>query len=441
MAIDQGGVSAVSAGDLLAQDLRIPTYQRPYSWKPETALQLLNDVQGARTDTERRGVPYVLGAVILHQEEAYFNVVDGQQRLLTLKMILALLDPGHLTLQQNKATPVSRVWTALGTRISALQECEREPLADFIKTRCQMIRIVTDNIDEAFRVFDSQNYRGKPLAPHDLLKAHHLREMCNETSAMKSAVVESWESVKDSDLNRLFSTYLYRIARWSRGERATEFTAQDISIFKGISPKGVISPCDRYHIAAQTALPIMLSTWDSAKTPNSQTAARSRFQLDLPLLAGRTFFEMVSFMLGELQRVAKQAYGPETTQFCIYDIQNTSKNKYLRERSYKNRYRYVSELYIAAMLYYTNKFGDAGVEEARVQLFSWAYSLRVNLSRVQYQSIDKLARHAETGSSVFVLLRNAADTRCIHQISNNKIQEENKIEADLFNYLTKTTQQ
>ncbi len=440
MAIDKGGVSAVSAGDLLAQDLRIPTYQRPYSWKPETALQLLNDVQGARTDTERRGVPYVLGAVILHKEEAYFNVVDGQQRLLTLRMILAIIDTNQLILPQNKATPVSRVWTALCTKIGALQAREREHLADFIKTRCQLIRIVTDNIDEAFRVFDSQNYRGKALAPHDLLKAHHLREMRDETSAMKSAVVESWESVKDCDLNRLFSTYLYRIARWSRGERATEFTAQDISIFKGISPKGVLSPFDRYHIAAQTALP-MLNTWGAEKTPDNHTAAQSRFQFDVPLLAGRTFFEMVSFMLGELQRVAKQAYGPQTTQFCIYDIENTSKNKGLQERSHKNRYRYVSELYIAAMLYYTNKFGDAGIEEARAQLFSWAYSLRVNLFRVQYQSIDKLARGTDTDFPVFLLLRNTADTRFIHQYSNIEIQRRGETEADLFNHLTKTATQ
>lgn len=69
------------------------------------------------------------------------------------------------------------------------------------------MRIVTDDIDEAFRVFDSQNYRGKPLAPHDLLKAHHLREMHDESAAMKVAVVEAWEAVNDEDLDRLFSTF------------------------------------------------------------------------------------------------------------------------------------------------------------------------------------------------------------------------------------------
>ena len=52
-------------------------------------------------------------------------------------------------------------------------------------------------------------------------------------------------------------------------------------------------------------------------------------------------------------------------------------------------------------------------------------------------AIDKLARNAETGSSVFVLLRNAADTRCIHQISTSKLEKKSDLETKLFNYLTK----
>ena len=69
MAIKESGVSAVSVGALLAQDLRIPEYQRPYSWHPETALQLVDDVMDALAGIQ--DVPYVLGAVILHEREAF----------------------------------------------------------------------------------------------------------------------------------------------------------------------------------------------------------------------------------------------------------------------------------------------------------------------------------------------------------------------------------
>lgn len=47
MAIKDTGVSAVSVGALLAQQLRIPAHQRPYRWSPATALQLLDDLSDA----------------------------------------------------------------------------------------------------------------------------------------------------------------------------------------------------------------------------------------------------------------------------------------------------------------------------------------------------------------------------------------------------------
>ena len=166
------GVSAVTVDELLKQGLRIPNYQRPYSWEVSTALQLVDDLSEALRDTERKDIPYVLGAIILHDDGEYLNVVDGQQRLLTLRMILAALDPinHQISVSGNSKTPVSLVWIELQRRLSQLED--KKVFLDFICHKCQLVRIVTDDIDEAFRVFDSQNYRGKPLAPHDLLKAH-----------------------------------------------------------------------------------------------------------------------------------------------------------------------------------------------------------------------------------------------------------------------------
>jgi hypothetical protein len=201
VAIREDGVSAVLVGELLDQNLRIPHYQRPYSWEPATALQLFDDIKDTMNDDECGDVPYVLGTVILHEDGDRLDVVDGQQRLLTLLMILRRLNgPDDFPRGVYAENPVARVRNALDRRIDALPENERGRLTPFIRQHCELIRVVTDDADEAFRVFDSQNYRGKPLAPHDLLKAHHLREMRDETAAMKQAVVEAWESVEDDDL-------------------------------------------------------------------------------------------------------------------------------------------------------------------------------------------------------------------------------------------------
>lgn len=400
MAIKDTGVSAVSVGTLLEQKLRIPAYQRPYRWSPATALQLLDDLSDAQARSD--DVPYVLGAVILHEQDGWLDVVDGQQRLLTLRMLFAVLKPDNLQLDGHGEvdTPVLRVWRTLQRRLASLTGDEKTRLHDFISNRCQLVRVVTDDVDEAFRVFDSQNYRGKPLAPHDLLKAHHLREMQGESAAMQAAVVETWESVPDEALHRLFSTFLYRIARWSRGESAPGFSVHDIGMFKGIAPKGALAPFERYHLAAQAAIPLLMA-WVAPGTPDARDAARSRFQLDAPLVAGRPFFEMVSFMLGELATLEQEAqqhagpFGPS-----------------------RSRYRYVYELFAAALLYYTNKFGSNGLPQARDKLFAWAYALRVQMARVQFASIDNRARGKDdAAASPFVLMRNAVTGQAIQRLT------------------------
>ncbi len=63
----------------LKQGLRIPNYQRPYSWEVSTALQLVDDLSEALRDTERKDIPYVLGAIILHDDGDHRAAFMGQQ--------------------------------------------------------------------------------------------------------------------------------------------------------------------------------------------------------------------------------------------------------------------------------------------------------------------------------------------------------------------------
>ena len=152
MAIREEGVSVVRVGDLIADNLRIPPYQRPYRWEPSTALQLLNDISDAFHDDERSQIPYVLGAAILHQEKADdgpLNVVDGQQRLLTLKMILAILDGadgGKLTEVTNN--PVAIVWNALSHRIGTWPDDRQKGIRKYVVAQCQFVRVVTNDVEK-----------------------------------------------------------------------------------------------------------------------------------------------------------------------------------------------------------------------------------------------------------------------------------------------------
>jgi hypothetical protein len=359
---------------------------------------LVDDIRYARSDPDRAATPYVLGAVILHQRDGRLDVVDGQQRLLTLRMILGVLDTSDfLEIPTVGENPVTRVWWSLARRLAALPADEASDLVTFIRDRCELVRVVTDDVDEAFRVFDSQNYRGKPLAPHDLLKAHHLREMRDETPAMKAAVTH------------------------------------DIGMFKGISPTSVLTPAHRYHLAAQAALP-MLSALGATNGLDQREAGRSRFQLDVPLVAGRPFFEMVTFMLEELK--ALQGFPPEVEAFSVYDPAALAQADVLEERQSRSRYRYVCELYLAALLYYTNRFGDDALEESRPQLFAWAYALRAELLRVQFRSVDNRGRGDGSSMSAFALLRNAASGRVANQLSTSARPYSDNHEAALVEALS-----
>lgn len=77
-------VDVWKVGDLLRQPkVRIPDYQRPYKWDVRNVAQLMDDVQ----EFMHRDA-YRLGSIILHKDEHHdLNIVDGQQRFITLVLI------------------------------------------------------------------------------------------------------------------------------------------------------------------------------------------------------------------------------------------------------------------------------------------------------------------------------------------------------------------
>jgi uncharacterized protein with ParB-like and HNH nuclease domain len=68
---------------------RMPIFQRPYSSDEETALELYDDIYQA----SERSSGYFLGPLIVARSGGNkpFDVVDGQQRLVTLSVIFAIL--------------------------------------------------------------------------------------------------------------------------------------------------------------------------------------------------------------------------------------------------------------------------------------------------------------------------------------------------------------
>lgn len=415
MSINTELLEFVSVEELLgpgAPSLRIPDFQRPYSWTPRIAAQLFTDVEDALNDRPEH--PYIMGTVILlrRPDDSHFEVVDGQQRLLTLHLLRALLRGEKRDHHAEGSTPLHKVHRELARLVSALERDEHHlaRYRDFLDSKAQVLRIVTDDEDEAFQFFDSQNFRGKALRPHDLLKAFHLREMADVSTSEQRAVVEQWEQADENALDRLFGTYLARIHWWSRNLPAHDFTNDDLDLFKGVSRATRRLPGAEYHRAAKAVLP-GLQAWahPTADPVALRDLKRAQHQLDAPVAAGKSFFDFASFMLEESQRLDEELYflatgagisHPELTVF--------------RDSA---RFRYCRELYVAAALYYTNKYSEADLPLARQRLFHWAYALRLAYERLGWRSTDNYARGLSTqvdglsSLNVFSTIRDSLDPR------------------------------
>ncbi|CDO61151.1 hypothetical protein BN1012_Phect2939 [Candidatus Phaeomarinobacter ectocarpi] len=79
--------NASTAGSLFSSSVfEVPPFQREYSWTSDEVREFFNDIQGA-LDQES----YFLGLVIITEKESRRQIVDGQQRIVTLSLLAAAL--------------------------------------------------------------------------------------------------------------------------------------------------------------------------------------------------------------------------------------------------------------------------------------------------------------------------------------------------------------
>jgi len=82
-----------SIGDILEiikttkKDFYIPAYQRGYRWGDKQVVELLEDISSF-SKTKKEGDFYCLQPIVVNQNEKYFRIIDGQQRLTTIYLIL-----------------------------------------------------------------------------------------------------------------------------------------------------------------------------------------------------------------------------------------------------------------------------------------------------------------------------------------------------------------
>lgn len=374
MALIKDELKIPSIKDLLDLKLTLPPYQRPYSWSVKSTNTLFNDTYEAF----KGGVnEYRIGSVILHKENPEkYNIVDGQQRLTTLSILLFCLGDKEQNMLQEEYSELSndaiiRNFSVLTKRTNELINGEREKYKEYLLNNCTTVQIVTDSEQEAFQFFDSQNSRGKELAPHDLLKSYHLREMNSEDENHKVKIINRWENVNQENLSDLFKNYLYPLTQWFKQKDGLGYSSDKIDAFKGIKGKHIYN-YTIYHKASN-----LFVEQFNANGSNELLSceALNQFQLTQPLIAGKRFFYYTLHYGKLLERIQK-----EIKRFYSDDQVPGKRTGDI----------YIKQLYECSLLFFVDRFGiESLTQSVMQQLYSWSYSLRLAMYAVYPQTINK----------------------------------------------------
>ena len=394
--------SIVRIKDLDFSLLTIPGYQRTYKWVRKNVNQLINDIIGIEKDST-----YRLGTLVLHNGE----IVDGQQRIVTLALILSQLfldedvnsfvknDKQYLLLYKR----VIGFWDGVKYKskiaieniehnLDLIKSRQSELTLDFFKSlvnQCEFVVVKLKSQTEAFQFFDSQNSRGKDLSPHDLLKAFHLREIPHFSEHDKKNITD-WQRIQTEDLEDLFLT-LYRVKRWSKGLTAREFTKDDIQAFKGLSLKN--------GSADHPELPLYGPVFYLYQLFLGKDPKNYPFQLDGEITNGSLFFDMVCHyndIYGSLYKIRVLDKHPKTQQLLTlldtYDKRNRIGDTYVRS------------LFDCLMVYFVDKFGYDDIDRASEQFFLYAYGIRLKNNKVSIATVDR----AVLEGTMFSTIRDAS---------------------------------
>lgn len=361
-----------SVKEIIGLELSVPEYQRPYKWSKETALVFFNDTYNACLEEISE---YRIGSIILHKgkNDKDYKIVDGQQRITTIMLILLLLGEGNSKLKYSPLSieAIKNNYAVLKLKIDSLTDEHKHKYKEYLLNNCTLVKIVTDSQQEAFQFFDSQNNRGKGLAPHDLLKSYHLREISFVDRKVRQ-LIRKWETIdekadknnekkriiekKNDILKSFFENNLYPLVNWYKGKNGLYYSKKNISCFKGVNED------EKYNYVVYSV--------------SANKHSKVNFQLTQPIINGKSFFKYTIHYY-DLKKNIEEIIEKKTKDG--YAIPHTSTGD-----------EYVYTMLVNVLMFFVDKFGIDELDEKRYQMFyAWAYTLRLHMTAVYQSSIQK----------------------------------------------------
>ncbi len=260
--------TVVTVEELLSgrASFRVPPFQRPYSWEEAIASQLFDDLQTSfkETGANAESPEYFLGSIILSQVgNQPYDIIDGQQRLITIAIILAVLrdiiserekklalqnhlwignvlrggegrprisirdtedtifqehiikDEGTLQLPRTSKTDAgARILSVVKKIRNDVGDSREEAvsrLTDFILSQCQFIKITAPSIESGYRLFRSVNSPGQKLSEFDIVRAELIGARSDEPEKAHSLSL-AWGQLEENYGSKELARYLTAVA-------------------------------------------------------------------------------------------------------------------------------------------------------------------------------------------------------------------------------------
>jgi uncharacterized protein with ParB-like and HNH nuclease domain len=197
--------------------IRIPAYQRAYSWENKQCVQFLDDL------VEQKGKKYYLGQLLFEKDANTYFIIDGQQRLTTtvlffsaLTKVLTIINENtdllrttyltdkfktieddqilfkrctqkHFVSENDDTETISQrriieAYKYFETELEKLQLDELKLIQHSLENAIISTFFITSKT-EATQVFEYQNNRGKDLSKFEIIKAFLMHQIYIHTDS------------------------------------------------------------------------------------------------------------------------------------------------------------------------------------------------------------------------------------------------------------------
>lgn len=318
----------------------IPEYQREYVWEKTQVKQLMEDLLDAYTSDKNKA--YFLGTIVTCSANGDFELVDGQQRLTTFFIILCIAKKLYaeygiptasidqlicgtslnqygvpvtryrLELQHQNVTncleliakgeprpsDVSKTGGRLFDAAEVVEQFMRDnfaditafgPFAAFLLYKSSFVRIDTQNVVDALKMFETINERGKNLDPIDLLKNMLFTNVQpNQFAALNTewkSVINELERIDEKPLRflRYFIMAKYDVSKEPNG------VLREDRIFAWLKANKKQCPYASAPFKFVQGMKDSASFYANCKKPANSWGGGTRSLKNIPLLAGTSY--------------------------------------------------------------------------------------------------------------------------------------------------------